>query len=415
MPAQSSGPVSRDWWWIFDPRESLRARAALVCGGGAVLFTLLIAWIGSSIFRHHLQSQLGSTFETLAVQVSNSIDRRLYERYRELQFIANLTPLRDRQADVAERRRALDSLRTAVPEFAWIGFADRSGQIVAATRGLFERESVREHPWFVGAQERPYAATLHELRALTDALPERDTDARVFDFAIPVTGVDGEFAGVLGAHLRWGWSRDIQLAIVPESSARELIGVTVYGGQKEVLLDSGASGWTEPPDPPVLPPRHFRGFMLEKTTEGSVYLTGYVRSRGQGEYRGLGWLTTVRQPVARALAPARELQLTIARWGFGFSALLGTISWVFAGRMARRLEAVRIAAGRIRKGDILTIMPQPRGTAEVDYMCGAVSELVEELRPRDPKDSNAAQSPPGNPAAADRARPDSSDPRRVVW
>lgn len=412
----SASVRARDWWWVFDPRESLRARAALVFGGGTILFTLLVGWIGGTLLRRQLESQLGSAFESLAVQVSNTIDRRIYERYRELQFAANLDPLRDPRTDPAARRRVLEALLAATPDFAWIGFADPSGFIVAATGKHFERESARERPWFVGAQEHGYAGNLHEMPALTNLLAPADRDARVLDLAVPVVGLNGEFAGVVAAHVRWGWARDVQLGIVPETARRERLGVTMYSAARDVLLDSGASGWSIPPEPPALPSRSFRGSMLETTAEGSVYLTGYIRSRGHAEFRGFGWLTTVRQPVARALAPARELQLAIARWGFLFSGTMLVVSWIFAGRLARRLDGVAAAASRIQSGDILTVIPRPRGETELDRMCGAVGGLVQDLRPKDqPSPESPAPAAPIPPPPSNYVRPTGSDPRRVVW
>lgn len=409
-PSASASP--RDWWWVFDPRESLRARAALILGGGAIVFTLLIAWIGGTLLRRHLESQLGATFESLAAQVSNTLDRRLYERFRELQFVASLPSLRDPRTDPAERRRVLEALQVSVPDFAWVGVADPSGYIVAATQKQFEKESARELRWFVQAQEHPYAGPLREFPALTGSMPVPDRDPRVLDIAVPIIGMNGEFAGVVASHVRWGWAREAQLAIVPESAKREHLGVTVYSAANEVVLDSGATGWTIPPEPPALPQRRFRGSMLETTAEGSVYLTGYIRSRGHAEFRGLGLLTIVRQPVRRALAPAHELRLAIARWGFLFSGTLLVVSWIFAGRLARRLDAVTAAAGRIQAGDILTVIPQPRGNAEIDHMCGAVGGLVQDLRPKD-NPAPEPSSPPPPPSGY--VRPTGSDPRRVIW
>lgn len=114
--------------------------------------------------------------------------------------------------------------------------------------------------------------------------------------------------------------------------------------------------------------------------------------------------------LAQALAPAREFQLAIARWGFLLAVVFAVVSWVFAGRTVRRLDSVGAAASRIRNGDILAVIPQPRGTAEIDRMCGAVSELVEQLRPKDPPPPNTPGQPP-----SDTVRPQGSDPRRVIW
>src|SRR4051812_36820279 len=106
QPAARPDPAPpREWWWIFDPRLSLRAAAALIAGGGSLLLVLLITWIASATVRRSIEAQLGSTFETLAVQLADKIDRTIYERYRTLQLAANLSALRSPDTSSADRRR----------------------------------------------------------------------------------------------------------------------------------------------------------------------------------------------------------------------------------------------------------------------------------------------------------------------
>lgn len=382
-PSRASAPSpTDDWWWIFDPRYSLRARASLIFGGGAILFTVLLSWIAGTVFRRELERRLGAAYETLAYQVSDKIDRAIYERYRELQFTASLAPFRAAAMPPAERRQVLEALQNASPDFAWIGLADASGRITTATSGLQEGDNAAERPWFRGAREHLYAGNLHELPALARLAPgTHEEPPRYLDLAIPVTAGTGQFLGILGAHLTWTWARDVQLSVVPESARRDVIGVTIYSSVKDIVLDSGGSGWTQPPDAPSIPEaRRFRGSLVETTADGATYVTGYVRSRGFREYRGLGWLVTVRQPVEIAFAPVSELQRTIARWGFVFGCAFVVTSWLFAGRLVRHMQRVAAAAGRIRTGDILSVMPRPGNASEYARMCSALGDMVDDLR-----------------------------------
>lgn len=151
------------------------------------------------------------------------------------------------------------------------------------------------------------------------------------------------------------------------------------------MLDSGGSGWTRPPDAPAgNDTRRLRGFFTESTTLGTTYLTGYARSRGHKDFRGLGWITAVRQPADRAFAAAEELRRTILQWGLVFTAAGMVVAWLAAGRIARRLRTVERAAGRIASGDVLATLPPPRGDSEIDRMCAALGRLLEELRARPP-------------------------------
>jgi hypothetical protein len=372
-----------DWWWIFDPRLNLSARAALVFGGSVVAFTIVFAGLAATIMRRETERQVGANLETLAFQLSDKLDRIIYERYRELQLAASLVPFRTRDVPPTERRRLLDAVQSSAREFAWMGFADASGMITASTQSLFEGTPVDARPWFLIGRERPYAGQLIEQPALARALTRRDDDraTRYLDLAVPVRAENGQFLGVLGAHLSWDWTRDLQTSILTETMRRERINATVYSGNGDVLLDSGSSGSTQPPDAPAIAdPRRFRGALVEATRTGETFLTGFARSRGHREYRGLGWVIAVRQPLDLALAPARELQQRIVGWGIVFAITMILASWFAAAKFARRLRAIGTAANRIREGDVLTVLPRPPGEGEMAQMCGALGDLVEDLR-----------------------------------
>ena len=388
-----SQPVSarQDWWWIFDPRCSLRARAALSVGTGTLAFTLLLSWITGTLYRRALEQQLAATFETLAFQVGDKLDRAVYERHRMLQLAASLATIRDTTSPPAERRRVLEVLQETSSEFAWIGLTDAAGHIIAATNRVFEGTQADARVWFRRGRELPFVGPLHEIAELARGIPPAgdggETSAgRFLDLAVPVTGATGQFAGVLAAHVHWNWARDVQLSVVPESAARAHIGVTVYGPAGDVLLDSGASGWTQAPEAPsVADGRRFRGSIVENTGAGATYLTGFSRSRGFREYRGLGWLSVVRQPMERAFAGVAPLRRAITLWGCVLAMVGSIASWIIAGRHARRLRSVRAAADRIREGDILAVLPHPPGISETSRMCGALRDLVEDLREKQEK------------------------------
>ena len=378
-------PTARDpddWWWIFDPRQSLRARVVVIFGGLALAFSLLLGWTAETFFRRQLNRQLGPSFETLAFQIGDKLDRALDERLRALQLAGRLTSLRNPAASVEERRAVLDALLTAAPDCAWIGFADGEGRIVAAAPQLFESRPVADSAWFRGARRMPFVGGVHESADLARELPNLGEEKpRFLELAVPVNDARGNFIGVLGAQLRWSWARDTQHSVVSEAARREHIGVTIYAPDGEVLLDSGVSSWTLPPDAPrVANQAGSRGYFLENVPGEAEFFTGYARTKGYREFRGANWLITVRQPVADAFADARTVHRRIVWTGATFTAVIIVLGWLIAGRIARRMAAVTSAAGRIRSGDVLSLMPRPSGRGEVQVMCGALGDMVDELR-----------------------------------
>jgi hypothetical protein len=305
--------------------------------------------------------------------------------------------LRTPETSVAERRAAIEGLIIAAPDYAWIGFADANGRVIAATQHLFEGTAVETTAWFRGTRRQPFAGSVREFPELARDTPNATEERpRYLDLAVPVTEVTGRFIGVLGAQLPWAWARDVQRSVVSDTARREHIGVTLYAPTGEALLDSGATNWTEPPEVPALADKtSARGYFIERVPGDTDYLTGYVRTKGYREFRGANWLIAVRQPVADAFAPALEMQRWIARVGAGFTIVIVVLSWVIAGRFARRMAAVTAAAGRIRSGDVLTLMPRPPGRGEIQDMCGALDEMVADFRA---KQENSGSPPANSPA-----------------
>ena len=384
MPSPSAS-VPPPWWQSLDPRRSLPARATLLFGGVALVLVLALQASAGLILQRQIERQLGPSFENLAHQVGDKLERTVYERTHQLHFTANLAAFRSADAPVPERQAVLEALHDASPDYAWVGFADPRGTVLAASQHLFVGDKATDLPWFRGGRHQTYVGSVREFPDLAAAVPATGADApRFLDLAVPVTSATGQFLGVLGAQVRWSWAREVQLSVVPDAARREHLGVTVYSASREVLLDSGGSGWTEPPDAPggLYDRPGTRGVLTENATGGTVYLTGYARTRGFRDYRGQGWLVVVRQPVADAFAPVQELRTRILRAGLGLVAAFAVFSWLFCARLERRLRAIATAAGRIGDGDVLTLMPRPQGDSELARTCAALGEMVGKLRQR---------------------------------
>jgi HAMP domain-containing protein len=374
------------WWHALDPRRSLRARAALGAGIGFLALTLLASWGIARILRAEMRDEVGARLEALAAGTADKLDRALSERYRELEFTAALGPLRAPDASSDERRRLLESVREKSSDYAWIGLADARGTIGVATGRALEGTNVGVRDWFRIGQNKPYLGDVHDAPELSpgSAAEAAAVPRRVLDLSRPIMAVNGQLVGVLGAQLNWTTlAPEIVQSVLPATARRARIGLTIYSARREVLLDSGGSGWSEPFEAPELPDRSkLRGFLLEDTANGVSFVTGYARSRGSRDFLGLGWLVTVRQPLEEAFAPAQTWQRQILQAGLFATLAAAAIGWVLASRLTQRLRVIGAAAGRIGEGDVLTVMPLPQDRGELSAMCGALGRMVDEFRQR---------------------------------
>ena len=386
FPAPSArAETEASWWWPFDPRRSLRARAALGAGMVTLALALLASWGIARILHEQIRDHVGARLEALAAETADKLDRALSERYRELEFTAALAPLRAPGATAEERRHLLESVREKSSDYAWIGLADAHGTVGTATGHVLEGADVRVRDWFRIGQNKPYLGDVRDAPELpaADDVPA-GTSRRVLDISLPVLAANGQLIGVLGAQVNWATlAPEIVASVLPLAVRRERIGLTIYSARREVLLDSGGSGWSEPFEAPDLPDRSkLRGFLLEDTANGASFVTGYARSRGLRDFHGLGWLVAVRQPVDQVFAPARTWQRQILEAGLAATLAAAAIGWLLASRLTHRLRVIGAAADRIRQGDVLTVMPLPRDRGELSATCGALGAMVDEFRQR---------------------------------
>lgn len=370
-----------DWWWVYDPRLSLRARTVLIIGLGGLLFTALVVWTAGFFYRRSLSEHLGQGLENIAFQLNDKMNRAMREQLRELQLLATL-PVMRASNNTAELRSLLNPLQASSREYVWMGFVNTSGTVTVGTQGQLEGENVSARPWFTTASRAEFFVGLDDWPALTNIHPrvEGDHQSRVtIAVSVPSEGIG--IGGMVVAVLNWEWARNLQLSVVPNVAYGAPLGATLYFNPSTPLLDSGVSGWASPPDAPDISGGPPRGWLVENI-DGAPYLTGYARSRTIEGFGGTGWAAFVRQPVQDLLAPVAGLQRSIASWAMVFLLPLLIAAWIIAGRFSNRLDVIARAADRVREGDSLATIPRPPGEGELSRMCQALDEMVVDLRAR---------------------------------
>jgi len=87
--------------------------------------------------------------------------------------------------------------------------------------------NVAHRPWFQGARDKPYLGDAHKAVLLEEKLNNNsNTPLRFVDVAVPLQNAEGNFAGVLGAHLYLDWVASLGeslLAPLQERLQAELI------------------------------------------------------------------------------------------------------------------------------------------------------------------------------------------------
>ncbi len=325
-----------------------------------------------------VEQGIANSLILLADQMQDKLDRRLFERLNELGNTARLFHTFNLAAKQETIGAWLDGLRGNGEDYAWLGFADRTGKVIEATGGWQEGKDVSKRRWFQRALLAPLLGDVRD--ATLEEVSQNEPGGkigRVLDIAQPVLGADGKVEGVLAAQINWRWLDEI----------RDSVTGTLRQGQGTDILVLSAPGTVLLGPPEMLgKPLHVASgaasMMQEGVFEGRRYLFAYAKTDGYRNFSGLGWSVIVRRDAQTALAPVRELQHQMVFWGLGLSLLAALAAWAVAGRIAAPLLRLARSAQSIQRG-AGAAMPEVNSYAEAAVLSRSLASLVSDLKQRE--------------------------------
>lgn len=358
---------------------SLRSRFALLI---AILVSLLSWGLGSLIGHDsstRMSSEIGMDLAEISYQIIDRLDRDMANRANILTVLSHLQVLR-RPDDIDQIRQLLNHLQQEFPEVSWIGFIDMSGTVKASSDGILEDVNLAERPVFLNGREHLSVGDVHDAKLLAALLHDPSGETMKFvDISMPVVNADNVTIGVLAMHLSWAWAEDVRKSLLDPSQLRRKVELFVLSSDRRVLLGPKQmlGQKLELPLLDTLTTDHPQ-WGVERWADGSEYQIGVARSRGYGDYPGLGWTVVARQSLEEAYAPARQLQRDILVWGIALALIVACIGWLLATWFTRPLWHIAQAADRLSAGEIMEI-PDIKGTREISQLSQSIRHLVASL------------------------------------
>lgn len=356
-------------------RLSLRRQISLLAG--SIGFAIVGATtVGSALLA---RDQATATAQTALRQVARSmadrLDQDMAERLREIRNVGALEPLQPHwMEDTGGLRKVLETMQRSLPDYAWIGFADRDGRVRAATGGLLEGANIKQRLWFSNGLQQPAVEDVHAAVLLQSLLPPHNDGLpfRFVDIGVPVSEPSGQILGVLGAHLSWRWADDLRREVLSARRPELKEDVIVLDSAGRVLLGSelGVTPYTAAD----LAAGHF----IFHSAEGDR-LAAAVATRGRGDYSGLGWIVVALQPVDTALAGANRLTIRILSLGLGVAMIGGIAIWWVAARLTRPLSQLTDAVDRIGREPNARMTRHVHGSPEVLRLSASVRSLLRRI------------------------------------
>ena len=314
----------------------------------------------------------------MATHMATELDTVMFERFREIQFIAGLEPLRGLwHAEPLAIRATLNRMQASLPAYAWIGFASIDGTVVAATQGMLEGSSVGKRDWFVAGLKGPAASDVHEALLLSSLLPQQSTEpARFVDVSMPIYDQHGTLVGVLGAHLKWTWIEAIRQRFLSSEPAAS--DVWILSSEGKVLLGPGLGSRPFEPERLAQMKTAGRGTFVDRSGAKSI-LTGYASTGGLETYQGLGWIVVARTPEDIAYAPVYQTVRTMLLFSSIVAAIGVLLAWIVARRSAAPIVRLTAAVHQIGRDPTITTLPWLGGASEFVELSSSLRSLLRRI------------------------------------
>jgi two-component system cell cycle sensor histidine kinase/response regulator CckA len=272
--------------------------------------------------EHRLVYSAGEELRIAAAEVSDKLDRLLFERYGDAQMMARAFALKG--SDPAYLATYLGWMRTNYrPVYLWLGVTNAHGTMIAATDPSLHGRDYSHAIWFQGVR-RTGTIRIDDV-AMHD--PEGGTES--ISFTAPIVDASGTFMGAVTSRVAMSVVEDVATRTVSSLEARqEFAGAVTFqmvtsNGRMFVDSDLLHKGPLNPQQSIFLsskvPPFGGAGF-VEEEYGGRPVVTGFAQTKGFGDFNGFGWHVLVRMDRDRILEP-----ITSILWKVG---LTGAVVWI---------------------------------------------------------------------------------------
>ncbi|ETT63188.1 diguanylate cyclase [Paenibacillus sp. FSL R7-277] len=346
-----------------------------------ILLTAILSYVIGNRSTTSVEVSIGSSLAAEANQMSEKLDQFMWSRSGEIEVLSKLNAFQE-PVEQAEAGRLLNQLKKSLPVFTWVGFLDKTGNVVASTDRILQGTNISQRPVFQQALKGTFVGDVHDAVLLSKLLQSKTGEALQFvDVSVPVMDKQGQTSGVLAAHLSWEWSREVEASIVNPLKER-LKGVEVFVVSKKddtILLGPEALTGKRMTAAVLQQARSGKSsYAIEQDRGRDSYLTGYAYGDGYMNYPGLGWTVIIRQPADIAFASVHQLERFILISGLLTAAAFALIGWLLAGWISRPLRDITRTADLLSSGADVEI-PASSRFKDVAILSASLRGLVNNL------------------------------------
>ena len=367
--------------------SSLAPSAQTLSGRVLRVFSMVIGMMTSVVIiliYEAIDDTLLAARGTQSVQDADSFSRLIVADIKlelaNLAAHAVTIPALDLTASPDALERTLTNLKESLSKYAWIGFIDPAGRVLAASDGWLVGRNVAHRVWFKEGLAAPAVTDVHPSPALAKLFALEPNDPPHFlDVATPVIDANGRLLGTLAADIRLDWFAERFAFYVGGRLTQSAILPSVMGPEGNARFGHHVS---ERLANKIIGQRADRGWLLESGDDGGRAMISYARHRALPEPVDLGWTTVIQMPMAildadtlstRSLAVAAVLTVSVVAWL--------TFWWLLTlwGEPIRLLMS-RIQAARVHHKEIPDLNNLPE---EFRHISRAINDLIDSIQARE--------------------------------
>lgn len=387
------------------------------------LMSILLLLTASSIFfvgfrayevsRKALERRIGVGLHRQALNMTEQLDRILFERYQNVQNwstheIMTDILLGDPNGNI---RDFLTTMKDEYGIYADLVFADVSGKVIAASRPKLKGKDVSQEKWFQQSftQRGVKTHSLHFSKLVgqsvvtfaspvrTDLMFKAPDPSAIENNLGDGSVVYGEFEaiqsrtiGVLAAFLDWAQVISIinSMTVLDEEEQHQ--------GAYAMLIDHHGVALTQPYfdesavilhedlvslgiDAAKKATNGESGYTIETGRYNSEDFIGYAATKGIAGFQAPGWSVLVFQSTSEALRPIRNLQLQILGIAFLVVIIVGFIAYFLARGISNPIVKLALITNSIAKGDFSGRV-EVESKDEIGLLAEAFNDMTTEIQ-----------------------------------
>jgi methyl-accepting chemotaxis protein len=355
--------------------RGIQRKLALVLLGVALLPMGVFGFLAYANGRAELEQKVSASLQDRAASTVDKLSRNLFDRYGDIQVIAQNPVLAVDIAAPEQKSEVLAAMvRTYAPVYTLFSVTDANGIVVGSSDASLLGRNESGEEWFRGALRGDVYYSPEVLRST-------QTGALSVVFSAPLRDrASGKLMGVVASWVNWGVLFDEGLA------KKERFGATgdllIIDPKNRRILAAGRGSTQGAPEEllrRIEASAADRGVLSYVDREsGHHYLGGWAVESGFGTYAGQRLVAMARQDHEEATQSAAALLRQFVLLGLLTAAIIVAMAAVLSRRFSRPLVEMASVAQRISEGEVRQEITS-RSDDEIGAMADSFRRMTEYL------------------------------------